>query len=175
MKLRRLPVLLALSLLPALAASQALASTGETTAGAQEGDAAVEVPEPVRGDLELSVTPLLDPIARRSVLRNDQNLYDVWLVSKADFEKVAEAVRLAISAKRPLAGGLKLDRWTWLEPDRSYVVDVTGGRKPLRFRLTRHLNGALVELFDAGVATDAPRWAPPYRPRPLLLPHGVSR
>lgn len=129
----------------------------------------------IRGDLELAVTEMLQPLARRLVFRDDQNAYDVWLVAKLDFEQTAENFRQAISAKRQLASGFRIDRWTWLEPDHSYVIDVLGGPRPHRLRLTRHLTGALLELGGAGAADDAPRWAPPYRPRPILLPHGVAR
>lgn len=148
-----------------------------TSASAQEPEIATEAAaDPVtRGELELAVSPLAEPLLRRLVFRNDQNLYDVWLISKIDFEKASELYRQSISAKRSLAGGLRIERWTWIEPDRSYVLDIAGGEKPYRLRLTRHLAGSLLELENAGVARDAPRWAPPYRPRPVLLPHGAAR
>ncbi len=147
------------------------------TAWAEDSETAQEAADaPVtRGELELAVGPLAEPLQRRLVFRNDQNLYDVWLVSKLDFEKASEIYRQAISAKRPLSGGLRIERWTWIEPDRSYVLDIVGGEKPYRLRLTRHLGGSLLELENAGAARDAPRWAPPYRPRPVLLPHGITR
>ncbi len=147
------------------------------TALAQEPETTQEAAEPsaTRGQLEIAVSPLTEPLLRRTVVRNDQNQYDVWLISSLDFEKSSERYRQAISTKQALSGGLRIERWTWIEPDRSYVLDVTGGEKPYRLRLTRHLGGALLELENAGAAKDAPRWAPPYRPRPLLLPHGVTR
>jgi hypothetical protein len=155
----------------------ALFSTWSNSVLAEEPDNTTEVVEaPVtRGELESAILPLAEPLKRRVVIRNEQNLYDVWLISSLDFEKASEVYRLAISAKRSLSGGLRIERWTWIEPDRSYVLDVSGGEKPYRLRLTRHLNGSLLELENAGVARDAPRWAPPYRPRPLLLPHGSTR
>ena len=144
---------------------------------AQEPETANEVAEtPVtRGELESAIGPLVEPLKRRVVLRNEQNLYDVWLISGLDFEKASEVYRQAISAKRTLSGGLRIERWTWLEPDRSYVLDVAGGEKPYRLRLTRHLAGALLEMEGVGAARDSARWAPPYRPRPVLLPHGITR
>ncbi len=155
----------------------ALLGTFATSAWAQETETPEEVVEaPVtRGELESAFLPLVEPLKHRVVIRNEQNLYDVWLVSGLDFEKASELYRQAISAKRPLSGGLRIERWTWIEPDRSYVLDVGGGEKPYRLRLTRHLGGSLLELENAGVARDAPRWAPPYRPRPVLLPHGTTR
>ena len=144
---------------------------------AQEPETAKEIAAPavVRSDLEAALTPLCEPLARRVVVRNDDNLYDVLLIAKLDFEKAAEVFRQAISTKRTLANGLRIERWTWIEPDRSYVLDIVGGEKPYRVRLTRHLAGAMLELDNVGAARDAPRWAPPYRPRPVLLPHGTSR
>lgn len=155
---------LVLLLLPALAVGQ-------------EAQPEVEAPTPQvhRSEGEEAILPLVDPVGKRFVLRNEQNLHDVWLISTLNFEKVAEAVRQAISTKRALPGGLRVDHWTWLEPDRSYVLELAGGTKPYRMRLTRHLNGSLLELENAGVPADAPRWAPPYRPRPILLPHGQNR
>ena len=146
-------------------------------AAAQENDASAdkEAAAATRGELEVALTALTDPVARRVVVRNEQNQYDVWLISKLDFEKVSEVFRQAISAKRTLSGGLRIERWTWIDADRSYVLDVVGGVKPYRVRLTRHLAGAMLELEGAGAARDAPRWAPPYRPRPILLPHGQNR
>lgn len=165
------------SLFTSTVVAVALLAPLSTTTWAQEPETAQEIVDPpvTRGELEMAVGLLAEPLLRRTVIRNDQNLYDVWLISKLDFEKASEVYRQAISAKRPLSGGLRIERWTWIEPDRSYVLDVAGGEKPCRLRLSRHLAGALLELENAGVARDAPRWAPPYRPRPILLPHGMTR
>lgn len=156
---------------------QAYGATEEPAASDGSGEPSNEIVGHtiVQSELEVALVPVVEQVAKRLVLRNEQNLHDVWLVTRTDFEKVSEAIRQAISSKRALSGGLRIERWTWLEPDRSYVVDVAGGRKPWRFRLTRHMGGALLELYDAGAASDAARWAPPYRPKPILLPHGVGR
>ncbi len=160
-----------------LAVALLLTATAAGTGYAQESETPVETAEPTvtRGPLETAVLSLAEPVTRRVVVRNEQNLYDVWLISKLAFEATGEAFRQAVSAKRTLPGGLHVASLTWIAPDRSYVLDVVGGDKPYRLRLTRHLAGSMLELENAGVARDAPRWAPPYRPRPLLLPHGMMR
>jgi len=144
---------------------------------AQESEPPPETAAPTvtRGALETAVSALAEPIVRRVVVRNDQNLYDVWLISSVAFETMGEAFRQAVSTKRMLANGLHVTSFTWIAPDRSYVLDVAGGEKPFRLRLTRHLAGSMLELENAGTARDAPRWSPPYRPRPVVLPHGSAR
>jgi hypothetical protein len=154
----------------------AVVSTGAPAIAQEDAAPADKAEAPAtRGELEVAMSELAGPLVRRAVVRNEQNLYDVWLISKLDFEKTSEVFRQAISAKRPLSGGLRIERWTWIDADRSYVLDVAGGAKPYRVRLTRHLGGAMLELESVGAAKDAPRWAPPYRPRPVLLPHGQNR
>ena len=150
------------------AVAPAAAEEPETSAEKAEAPAA-------RGELEVAIGALVEPLARRVVVRNDQNLYNVWLISKLDVEKAYQACLNAVSANRRLAGNLRIERVTPIDADRSYVLDVVGGQKPYRVRLTRHLGGSMLELENAGAARDAPRWAPPYRPRPVLLPHGQNR
>jgi len=127
------------------------------------------------GELETAALSLASPVTQRRVVRNERGLYDVWLLTASDFEQVTRSVHQAVGGKRLVPGGLRFDRVTWLEPDRSYLVDLVSGGKFQKLRLSRHLQGSLLECADAGLASEAPRWTPPYHPRPLLLWHGPVR
>jgi hypothetical protein len=127
-----------------------------------------------RTEAEAAVQAVAPPIEQRRTVRNDAGRYDVRLVSKLDFEKLSDLLRKAVGARRELGHGWRLEHWTYLETDRSYVGDLTG-QETWRLRLTRHLTGSLIELENLGDQADAPPWAPPYRPRPVLLPHGSVR
>ncbi|MSP91032.1 MAG: hypothetical protein EXR79_04385 [Myxococcales bacterium] len=126
-----------------------------------------------RDPAEIAVTPLLAPVRARRVVRADPA--DLWLVTDTDFDRVVALAQKWVSARRPLDGGLRLERFTFLEPDRSYVLELAGGARPARLRLSRHLDGALLELQQVGDPREAPRWAPPWRPPPVVLWHGPVR
>ncbi len=127
-----------------------------------------------RTEAEAAVQTEAMPIGQRLTLRNEAGRYDVWLVSGLDFEKLSEKLRKAVSARRDLGDGWRLEQWTYLESDRSYVGSLVG-QGEYKLRLSRHLAGSLVELENAGNQADALPWAPPYRPRPVLLMHGSVR
>ncbi len=133
------------------------------------------LPTAPKSALEAAVHPLLKPVLQRLTVRNDAGSYDLWLVSGLDFDRVTEYFRAAISAKKQLGPNLRVQPWTYLEPDRSYLMDLTGASRPYRLRLTRHLSGTMLEMLDAGEASDAPKWAPAYRAKPILLLHGAVR
>lgn len=133
------------------------------------------LPTAPKSALEAAVHGLLKPVQQRITVRNDAGSYDLWLVSGLDFDRVTEYFRAAISAKKQLGPGLRVQPWTYLEPDRSYLMDLTGASRPYRLRLTRHLAGTMLEMLDAGEASDAPRWSPAYRAKPILLLHGAVR
>jgi len=135
--------------------------------------AAEPSPTAPRTEIEAAAQELVAPVQKRLTVRNDGGGYDVWLLTALDFEKTTEAVRVAISSKRLFSNKFRMDRWTYLEPDRSYLIDVVGASRPYRLRLTRHVTGSLLEVQDAGEAADAPRWTPTYRAQPVLLPHGA--
>ena len=126
-----------------------------------------------RTEVEAAAQELLAPLGRRLTVRNDAGTHDVWLYSSLDFEKASEAFRVAISSKRLFSKVFRFERWTYLEPDRSYLIDVSGGSRPYRMRLTRHRGGSLLEVFEVGEIADAPRWSPTWRSQPVLLPHGA--
>lgn len=136
---------------------------------------AAEPLPPPRTEVEAAARAVVEPVERRLVVRGETGTYDVWLVSGLDFDQAVESARRAISSKQRFGQGFFIERWTWLEPDRSYLVDLGGGTRPWRMRLTRHLTGSLLEVLGAGEAAEAPRWTPPYRPRPVLLTHGPVR
>lgn len=127
-----------------------------------------------RTQQEAALQDASQPIEQRLTVRNDAGRYDVWLVSGLDFEKLSDLLRKAVGARRDLGHGWRLEHWSYLEADRSYVGDLTG-ESSWRLRLTRHLAGSLLEVENLGDQADAPPWAPPYRPRPVLLPHGSVR
>jgi hypothetical protein len=135
----------------------------------------VAADEPARTQAELAVSPLVEVVKARRTLRGDGGLHDVWLVSDGDFDHLAERARTWVSARKALDGGMRLERFTFLEPDRSYVLELAGGGRSWKLRLSRHLQGSLLELPGLGAAADAPRWAPPWRPEPPLLFHGPLR
>lgn len=128
-----------------------------------------------RTALEEAVQSLMQPVVRRLGVRSHQGSVDLWLFSSAGWEQVGEDMRAAVSARRTLAGKFTLDRWTYVEPDHSYVADVLGGSVPYKIRLTQHQKGALVEVIDAGEPADTPRWSPTWRQRPVLFTHGAMR
>lgn len=121
---------------------------------------------------ESAAAVLVTPLQQRHVVRNSDGGYDVWLLGGLEFEKTIEVARKAISAKRILFGSLRLERWTPIEADKTVLVDLTGGARPWRLRLSRHLTGSMVEIEDAGDPEQAPRWTPPFRPQPIFLLHG---
>lgn len=128
-----------------------------------------------RTALEEAVQGLAQPVTRRLGVRRHQGGVDLWLFSSASWELVGEEMRTAVSSRRTLAGKFTLDRWTYVEPDHSYVADVLGGSTPYKVRLTQHLKGSLVEIVDAGEPADTPRWSPTWRQRPVLFLHGGMR
>ncbi|MBM4346071.1 MAG: hypothetical protein FJ100_22085 [Deltaproteobacteria bacterium] len=129
-------------------------------------------PPALRSPLESAVATWIAPVAQRLVVRNADGGLDVWLVGAGPFDAAIEAVRKAASARTAYDGGVRARGWTWLEPDKSYLVETSVGDDMVRLRLTRHGRGALVELQQTGTASEAPRWVPPYRPQPVLLLHG---
>lgn len=128
-----------------------------------------------RTALEEAVQGLMQPVVRRLGVRRNQGGVDLWLFSSAGWEQVGEDMRAAVSSRRTLAGKFTLDRWTYVEPDHSYVADVLGGSVPYKIRLTQHQKGSLVEVIDAGEPADTPRWSPTWRQRPVLFAHGAMR
>ena len=112
------------------------------------------------------------PLQQRLVVRNGDGGLDVWLVGATAFEVAVETVKRAVAARKTLDGGITLQRWTYLEPDKSWLLDLQVADEALRLRLTRHVTGSLFELQQTGTAAEAPRWTPPYRPQPVYLLHG---
>jgi len=125
-------------------------------------------------DIGAALTPLVEPIKSRRVVRHGLIRADVWLISELGFDDTATRVQKAISTQMELSGGFKLARWTYIDADRSYRLDVTGPRA-VRVRLTKHLQGTLWELESQGDVREAGKWAPPFRPRPIPLFHGPLR
>jgi len=123
---------------------------------------------------ERSLMALLGPIDQRHVVRNDAGHYDIWLISSLSLDAAADQVRKAIGSRRDLGDGARLQPWTWLEGDRSYLLELAGPRR-IKLRLTRHLKQSLIELEDLGTLAQAPPWAPAYMPPPLPLAHGSVR
>jgi hypothetical protein len=129
-------------------------------------------PLSLRSPLEAAVATWIAPVAQRLVVRNADGGLDVWLVGAGPFDAAMQAVRKAASARTTYDGGARAHGWTYLEPDRSYLVEAVVGEDPVRLRLTRHVTGTLVELQQTGTAAEAPRWVPPFRPLPVLMLHG---
>lgn len=121
---------------------------------------------------EAAAAVLVAPLQMRAVIRNGDGGYDVWLQGNMEFEKTIETARKAITAKRALFGTLRLERWTPIDADKTVLVDLVGGERPWRLRLSRHLTGSMVEIEEAGDAEQAQRWTPPFRPQPVYLLHG---
>ena len=128
-----------------------------------------------RTALEEAVQVLAEPVSRRLAVRSYDGSFDLWLVTRATLDQVTEQMRVAATSKKQLAGQFSLDRWTYVEPDHSYVVDILGASQPYKIRLTKHLQGALIEMVGAGESADAPRWSPPWRPQPLVFLHGPMK
>jgi hypothetical protein len=128
-----------------------------------------------RTAMEEAVQLLAEPVSRRLAVRSHDGSFDLWLVTRATLDQVTEQMRVAATSKRQLAGQFSLDRWTYVEPDHSYVVDILGASQPYKIRLTKHLQGALIEMVGAGESADAPRWSPPWRPQPLVFLHGPMK
>lgn len=126
----------------------------------------------LRSSLESAVATWIAPVAQRLVVRNADGGLDVWLIGAGPFDAAMEAVRHAATARTTYDGGVRAHGWTYLEPDRSYLVDANVGDEPVRLRLTRHVKGTLVELQQTGTAAEAQRWVPPFRPQPVLMLHG---
>jgi hypothetical protein len=136
------------------------------TAGADQG--------PREHPAEAAVGLFIEPLLARTVVRNDDGGYDVWLRGGAPFEKVRERLATGARVRLELPGGWRLAKATCLDPDRSYWLDLEGAGE-LRIRATRDGDGTLFELKDAGLQRDAPPWVPPYAPLPLNLVHGPIR
>lgn len=123
---------------------------------------------------EFALSAYCGPITDRTVVRDGPASLDVWLFSSASFEDTADRIRRAISGRKELPGGVQVGSWTYMEPTRSYWVDLAGTSKA-RVLLTRHLKGSLLIVQGVGKVSEAPAWTPPYRPLPLDLPHGPVR
>lgn len=164
---RRVPTALVCTAISVAAWSPALGQA-PTAAAATAGAATA------RTDIGVALTPLIEPIKARRVVRRGLVQADVWLISELGFDETATRVQKAISTQMALSGGFVLARWTYIDADRSYRLDVTGPRA-VRVRLTRHLEGTLWELEAQGDAREAGKWAPPFRPRAIPLFHGPLR
>ncbi len=127
----------------------------------------------LQGDVEASAELLWPNIVHRRVVRTSDGSLNVWLRSDADFERAVQSLQKAQAGKKLLKGGLRIVRSALLDGDKSYLLDLAGGDRPWRLRLSRHLTGTQIEVQDLGEASDAPRWTPPLRPVPILLPHGM--
>jgi len=127
----------------------------------------------LQGDIEASAELLWPNIVHRRVVRTSDGSLNVWLRSDADFERAVQSLQKAQAGKKVLRGGLRIVRSALLDGDKSYLLDLAGGERPWRLRLSRHLSGTQIEVQDLGEASDAPRWTPPLRPTPILLPHGM--
>ncbi len=141
------------------------------TVTATAAPAAADQPA-LKSPLEAAVATWIAPVGQRLVVRNADGGLDVWLIGANPFAEAIEAVRKAATARTAYDGGVRARGWTYLEPDKSYLVDGNVGDDPVRLRLTRHGSGTLVELQQAGTAAEAPRWVPPFRPQPVLMLHG---
>lgn len=126
-----------------------------------------------RTELEAAAQELLLPVTGRHVVRAADGGLELWLISDLPFEKSVAELRRAISSKRALRGGFSLQNWTYVDADRSGLLELVGGSAPRRLRLTRHLQGALLQVQDGADADEAPRWLPPFRPQALPLLHGA--
>ncbi len=126
----------------------------------------------LQGDAEATVDLLWPNVVSRRVVRTSDGSLNVWLRSDAEFERAVESLKKAQTGKKVLRGGLRIVRSAFLDGDKSYLLDLAGGERPWRLRLSRHLSGSLIEVQDLGEASDAPRWTPPLRPALILLPHG---
>lgn len=129
---------------------------------------------PAMHPAEFAMRAFMAPIEESAVVRDGPASNDVWLFSGASFEAAAERARKAISTRQELPGGVRVAAWTYMEPTRSYWLELEGGTD-VRVQMSRHLDGTLFILRGAGRADQAPRWAPPYRPLPIDLPHGPVR
>ncbi|MSQ82954.1 MAG: hypothetical protein EXR77_08560 [Myxococcales bacterium] len=162
-----------------LASGCGLARTSLARLTVTLGAALLVVPGPVFGqaplpknELETAVSSWVAPLQQRLVVRNGDGGLDVWLIGATAFEVAVETVKRAVAARKTLDGGITLQRWTFLEPDKSWLLDLQVADEALRLRLTRHVTGSLFELQQTGTAAEAPRWTPPYRPQPVYLLHG---
>jgi hypothetical protein len=132
-------------------------------------------PPELRSPLETALRTVSGPIEARRVVRDASGSVDVWLLASQGFDAAAELARAAVSSRRDLAAGHRLTRFTWIEPDRSYLIDLAGQGRTWRVRLTAHLQGTLWQIEGGGDVSEAPRWAPTWRPAPVLLRHGPAR
>lgn len=154
--------------------AMARSAAADPPAAAGTGAVHAALPEP-KTAVESAARALLGSVSARRVVGNDRGGFELWLVSTVDFDRAAELARATVSSRRTLDEGFRLEGFTWLEPDRSYLMDLKGGGRLFRVRLTAHLSGSLLEVHDGGDATSAPVWAPTWRPRPVLLRHGPAR
>jgi hypothetical protein len=124
--------------------------------------------------VEFALRAYCGPIADRIVVRDGPGKNDIWLFSSASFDEIAARVQRAISGRKELPGGLRFGSWTYIEPTKSYWIDMAGSAQTRVF-MSRHLKGTLLVLHEIGNAAQAPSWTPPYRPLPIDLPHGPVR
>lgn len=134
---------------------------------------AVESDVAPKTELEAAAQALIAPIAQRHVVRSAEGGVELWLISDVAFEKAVAEARRTISTKRALQGAFTLEKWTYVDADRSGLMELVGGSMPRRLRLTRHLHGVLLEVQDGADASEAPRWLPPFRPQAQPLMHGA--
>lgn len=123
---------------------------------------------------EFALRAFCAPIDDSVMVRDGPARTDVWLFSDIPFTTLAERVRKAISSRAALPGGLSFAGWTYMEPTRSYWIELNG-QQTVRVFLSRHLDGSLLIIRGAGSARSAGHWAPPYRPPTINLPHGPVR
>lgn len=146
-------------------------ATGRSAVAAVPQDASQAALAP-QSELEAAAQSLLAPLAQRHVVRDAEGGLVLWLISDMAFEKAVAEVRRTISTKRTLRDAFTLENWTYVDADRSGLLELAGGSAPRRLRLTRHLHGVLLEVQGGADASEAPRWLPPFRPQAAPLMHG---
>ncbi len=158
------------------AAAKAGAAAALAAAGVALGPstAAAEPPADLapRSELEAAAQELIQPVRGRHVQRSPDGGLELWLITDKPFEQSVAELRRAISSKRSLRGMFTLQNWTYVDADRSGLLELVGGSSPRRLRLTRHLQGSLLQIADGADSSEAPRWLPPFRPQALPLLHG---
>ena len=152
--------------------ARAVSALAAVCAGIAPLSAHGEAPIEPKTAPEAAAAVLLAPVQQRHVVRNADSGFDVWLIGAIDLRQAVANARRAIGTKQLLYAPFRLDRVTFLEHDQSFLLDLAGGERPWRLRLSQHLQGSLIEVQGAGEADDAPRWTPPFRPQPLYLLHG---
>lgn len=124
--------------------------------------------------VEFALRAHCGPIDDRIAVRDGPGKTDIWLFSTTSFNEIAARVQRAISSGKELPGGLKFGNWTYIEPTKSYWIEIVGSA-PTRVFMSRHLKGTLLIVHGIGRTDEAPQWTPPYRPLPIELPHGPVR